>query len=133
MKSFALSLPYKNGLGIEGLCDVEIYRSDTVTVVIITEREDNEGPSVTNTIEIIASLVYRKHLFPYAPERIRWVEHYLERPMGKFEMAPESWDAVVFGEYDPKAREFRRPEWSRISPDDAWFNRILDMRARAEE
>jgi hypothetical protein len=68
------------------LCDIDVYSFEDVDMVVCTEREDNEGMSVTNAIEKIAEAVVVG--FALDPERLAWVEHYTNGIRG------ESWDGA---------------------------------------
>lgn len=58
--------------------DVEIrqmnHRPD-LFAVIMTERPDNQGSSITNSFEHLATKLHNQRLREVAPEKILWVEH----------------------------------------------------------
>jgi hypothetical protein len=76
---------YRDWKNAEGHCQVRIYagtkQSDQLPIVIVSEAADNDGPSITNTIEQIAAEV----LLRYLPGQdgleppVVLVEHYPDR------------------------------------------------------
>ena len=84
--------------------------------VLVTERDDNPGASVTNCAERIATQLLSKCpvIDPY---KIVWVEHYPERGDPR-DPLPPSWDRVFFT-WDPVMHVFRSPAWRHISQDEA--------------
>lgn len=61
---------YKGFHGCDCVCDLEIHRN----LVIATERDDNEGTSIINMAEQLATEVCKQ--FEINPHRLIWVEHY---------------------------------------------------------
>lgn len=88
-------------------CDVEVNGN----VVIVTERPDNKGMSITNAIEDIALKVCEVFSISYL--NLVLIEHYPERPGVCGE---ESFDLVTISKGVPK--------WRRITSEKAkkWFN-----------
>lgn len=61
---------YKGFHGCESVCNLEIHQN----LVIITEREDNEGTSITNMAEQLATAICDE--FDINPHNLIWIEHY---------------------------------------------------------
>jgi hypothetical protein len=94
-------------------CRLRIIEHGDKTIVIATELPDNHGTSITNCAEYLATLVVRQYeLFP---DRLIWIEHYLERSFGKYDRLAESYDLV---ELDWDGERFATPpRWKRITPE----------------
>jgi hypothetical protein len=58
--SYAGLCRYRDGLGRLCRCDLYVYRDGDAAVVVASEREDNPGPSITNTYEDLATGVWEK-------------------------------------------------------------------------
>ena len=88
------------------LCTVSIYVHRGHSCVMLTERSDNPGMSVTNAAEQLATeLVQHYHL---DPTKTRWIEHY-----PALYGAPETFDALSFTWHGKIART---PTWRRVTP-----------------
>jgi len=65
---------YRDWKSAEGHCRVRIYAgteaSGHLPIVILTEPNDNDGPSVTNTIEQIAAEVLTRYLPEHAQQPV---------------------------------------------------------------
>ena len=92
--------------GCACICELEIID----TLVIVSEMPENEGTSVTNFAEQLATLVCQE--FKIEPKHLIWIEHYPER--GDFRDFPESYDLVNFN-LNGKGI-FSNPRWTGISP-----------------
>ena len=79
---------YKGFGGCESQCDLEIHKN----LVIVTEIPENEGTSVTNVAEQLATQICEK--FKIDPSKLIWIEHYPER--GEWKDYDESYDLVQF-------------------------------------
>jgi hypothetical protein len=55
-----------------GFCEVEIIDCGPVIRVVITDPPENDGRSVTNGIEEVATGVYRAHLRHRKPGTVLW-------------------------------------------------------------
>ena len=95
--------------GCESVCNLEIHGS----LVIATEREDNEGTSITNMAEQLATKVCQS--FDITPGKLVWIEHYPEQPDIMYD---ENYSLVQFnlqgGTHFEKAFEFTTPRWVPI-------------------
>ena len=106
---------YKGFGGCDCVCNLEIHQN----LVIITEREDNEGTSITNMAEQLATAICQQ--FGIAPARLIWIEHYPPTMDGRFQMHAESWNLVFFNlrggghfDTDPMGFSFSNPRWVHI-------------------
>ena len=93
--------------GCACICDLEIIRN----LVIASEMPENEGTSVTNFAEQLATLVCQE--FEIAPEHLIWIEHYPERD-GVSRKYPENYDLVSF---NLDNGVFTSPRWTGITPE----------------
>ena len=74
-------------------CDIQILE-DTDShqhTIVMTERDDNPGLSITNSSERIATALVNEN--KWAPADCRWVEHYATTPSRP---APVTWDLVIY-------------------------------------
>lgn len=111
-----------------GRCRIRIYRPDLPVegsaardeaVVIATELPDNEGMSITNAAERIASEVISFHRLPTP---LVWVEHYEDGAHGT-EEDPHTFDSVTFSSYEiedlgaylgEQRRRIGEPSWKPL-------------------
>ena len=113
---------YKGFHGCRSICHLRLLRPVETgpaetgpAVAIFTEIDQNPGSSVTNRIEVLATLAWEFLQKPDPPPII--VEHYPNRGVhnthtGKWQF-PEQFDLV---EFDRKPDgSFVRPRWRRIS------------------
>ena len=119
------TLHFKGWQGCPSWCGIRIWADGPVGaaaptryVVVMTELTDNEGVSVTNAAEIIATVAFRTLLSRIDPEIITWIEHW--PPRGGRDPFPESFD-FVFLKYD--GSQFRLDAsathpWKRMGEDD---------------
>jgi hypothetical protein len=84
-----MSFPVPIRPGNVCVCNIELYRLNDYDVVVCTELPENEGMSVTNAAEKVATAVVDG--FDLEPERLIWIEHY--PVMGEFD---ETWDSCEF-------------------------------------
>ena len=115
---------YKGYHGVKSVCYLRLYQPQESSgqpkepkpaIAIFTELDSNAGTSVTNRIEVLATLVWE---FLQKPESAPVViEHYPNRGVhnthtGRWQF-PESFDIV---ELDRKqGGSFAKPRWRRIS------------------
>ena len=111
----AFRFDYRGYYGCKSHCTLEIYGN----LVIATEADDNEGTSITNMAEHLATRVC--HQFQIDPLKLVWIEHYLERGHEwMHKPIPESWDFVTFqqiAESNDGAPRCLKPKWNPIAPD----------------
>lgn len=73
---------YKGFHESKGHCHLEIYERGEddrhAILVVMTEMETNNGPSVTTCAETIATQVVQRYTLPLS--RTLWFEHYPARP-----------------------------------------------------
>ena len=118
-------LEYKGFHGCVSTCDLEIHNN----LVICSERGDNEGTSITNMAEHLATAICKP--FDITPRELIWIEHYRAEPSiersestrhsdvsGRFR---ETYSLVFFNltgggffSQDAKAFEFSNPRWVSI-------------------
>ena len=100
--------------GCVSVCNLEIYNN----LVICSERADNEGTSITNMAEHLATETISKQ-FDITPSQLIWVEHYPATFDSRgYELHAESWSLVFFnltgGNHFEKVFEFSNPRWVSI-------------------
>lgn len=86
-------------------CELKVYVHDKKheAVVIFCEVPSNQGTSVTNAAEHLASVVHEKVIgYNYKPESVTWVEHYPDS---------DTFDLVSF----KTSRPYTMPAWTRSS------------------
>ena len=98
---------YEGFHGCVCICDLEIIKN----LVIASEMPENEGTSVTNFAEQLATLVCQE--FEIEPKHLIWIEHYPERD-GVSRKYAESYDLVSFNLNGDGV--FSNPRWTGISP-----------------
>lgn len=86
-------------------CDCHCYIKVVGNAVLCTEAKDNEGTSITNMAETLATLVCREYDIPF--EEMTWVEHYEHeaRKSGLKDEVFNTYDLVTFTIVD-------RPSWA---------------------
>ncbi len=101
--------------GCQSVCRLEIWGADTATpVVLVTERLDNDGTSVTNWAEHLAEQVCREYRLD--PTLLWWLECYEREDDGDdyHDLSPHSqrseFDRVIF-QRAPGTR-LHSPEWT---------------------
>lgn len=109
------TLAYPGYHGCPSKCRIRLFRVDGAPVVVCTELEENNGTSVTNAAEMIATLVLNTLGRPSA---LTWVEHYPDRAFfGNKPMMREQFDLVEF-EWSGSAL-LHHPRWRRIPKEEA--------------
>ena len=116
---------YEGFHGCACICDLEI----TKNLVIVSEMPENEGTSVTNFAEQLATQVCRE--FEIQPKHLIWVEHYPERGDWKELGYPESYDLVSFNLNDNGV--FSNPRWTGITPAVVDAMRQMNVKAIGEK
>ena len=104
--------PYRGYHGCLSRCRLRVYEeSGTPPVVIVTERDDNPGTSITNRAEYLATAVWQMLERPEAG--MVWIEHYEDRALiGGKPLFKEKFDSVTF---TSTSRGFSDPRWKPIS------------------
>ncbi len=104
---------HKPKIGTPAACCLSILHSEEQTIVVFTELPDNEGMSVTNAAEDIATQVRRE--FGLDPDQTRWIEHYPERQHhvhNRIHIEPATYDEVIYTWDGYQASE---PTWRRLT------------------
>jgi hypothetical protein len=114
-----------------GRCRIRIYQhSGELPIVICTEPKDNEGMSITNSVEVIAAEVLTNHPDVFDPfalgpipgieydKSFIWIEHYLDGARGTPE-DPATFDLVTFSHYEPR-EVLRAGVWSKEIGEPSW-------------
>lgn len=100
---------YKGFHGCDSKCGLEIKSNGTKVTVILTELDDNSGTSVTNMVEQIATMVYRKYFAGVPAESIIWIEHYPPDPKSTITRHREgTFDKVIL---QWNGKRFSKPNW----------------------
>jgi len=99
-------------------CGLEIIQKGNKYIVILTELEDNEGTSVTNAIEDIATQIKNTRLANVNANDIIFIEHY-----EKIFDDKETYDVVTLS-YDEQLKRYFQPRWNRISDIQEFINSI---------
>ncbi|MHB8346009.1 MAG: hypothetical protein ACYDHM_02300 [Acidiferrobacterales bacterium] len=91
--------------------------------VILTELAENEGPSVTNAIERLASavcLMFPEELGQIPPTDVLWLEHYSSKLSYRGVRGGGEWDTVdlVSLSWDANPGRYRSPEWRQVAEND---------------
>ena len=108
---------YRGYHGVRSVCYLRLYQppSPRPAIVIFTELDRNPGTSVTNRIEVLATLVWEHLQKPEAAPVV--IEHYPNRGVHNIHtdkwQFPEHFDIVEFAR-KPDGY-FEKPRWRRIS------------------
>ena len=98
---------YRGYFRYDAHCYVEIRRGPEHSLLMITEAPDNQGTSVTNCAEGLASMLM--HQYKLDPARTTYLERYLYDGAGE----PELIDSVAF-QWN-KDNRASQPVWRRLS------------------
>ena len=93
-------------------CRVRIYKNGKKAFVLITEHLENEGLSVTNGIDRIATRI--SGMFPFRSNTV-WIEHYLDRHppgMKNDSMFDECFSIVTFA---TRRGSYFGPDWKHTT------------------
>lgn len=85
-------------------CGVTVFQCGTSPVIILTDL-DNEGLSVTNGIEFVATKIFKDYLTMTNPDKIIVIEHYPQtrnRQENSFYRVNMKWDVKKEAFYNPK-------------------------------
>lgn len=100
---------YKGYHNCNSVCGLTIIGN----TVIVTELNENQGTSITNMAEDLATKICKE--FNILPENLVWIERYSEDPTSFSKRLREgTYDLVSF---DFKNGEFSHPTWKNISED----------------
>lgn len=105
--------PYAAENGARSKCRVRIFlpqHPEEPPVVVVSELPNNEGQSITNSMEVIAGSVLEAYDFSaYSPPL--FIEH--SPPESSPGGEPESFDLVTFSDYEFRHRRLwgARQEW----------------------
>lgn len=118
---------YKGFHGCDSTCDLEIYNN----LVICSERGDNEGTSVTNMAEHLATAISKQ--FDITPRALIWIEHYRAEPTIERD---ETFSLVFFnltggGVFASNTFEFSNPRW--VSIEKGVVEALIDTHKEVEE
>lgn len=97
--------------------NVSIYSAHDRPLVILSEHPENNGLSVTNGYELMATLVYNAFLGSQLPSGIEWMEHYpaLSTDTG-IPVRSETFDRVSLT-WDDRHNRFDGANWDRLDPE----------------
>lgn len=109
---YEYTVPAANPKIHKGICVVDIAGYDNgVHCVIMAEHKNNQGISVTNACDRIATQLYTRYLANVRCERVVWLEHCPATRMHKAHM-----DLIQFRHEEPRpgAIVFSNPQWKRF-------------------
>ena len=107
---------YKGYHGVKSVCYLRLYQPEESrpAIAIFTELETNPGSSITNRIEVLATMVWEFLQRPENPPVV--VEHYPNRGVHNTHsdrwQFPEQFDLLEF-ERKPDG-SFEKPRWRRV-------------------
>jgi hypothetical protein len=112
-KTMDFSLRYRGYHGTPSCCRVRVWeQAGKPPVVLATELESNAGTSVTNRIEVIATMVYQ--MLERPETGLVFIEHYEERTWtGGRTLLPERFARVEM-EWT-RNKGFVSPRWSTLT------------------
>jgi hypothetical protein len=98
---------FKGFHNFPSICGVDLFYSMGKNIIVFTELPENEGTSVTNAFELIATQYYNYRGLDKDEFPIIWIEHYPASENHK-----ETYDWV---ELEYKNHEFFGPNWKPMS------------------
>lgn len=108
---------YRGYHGVKSVCYLRLYqpKEPRPAIAIFTELDQNPGTSITNRIEVLATLAWEFLQKPTAPPIV--IEHYPNRGLhnthtGRWQF-PESFDFVELSRKPDGS--FEKPKWRRTS------------------
>lgn len=101
---------YEPWPGNKSQCRVRIYTHGDQNLVILEEMNGNQGMSVTNYSEELATELARKYRLD--PAKTTWIEHYPKGLWYREKDTPEEWDVITYAWENGKASD---PHWRRIA------------------
>ena len=98
-------------------CELVFFNFPDKVVIIMSEHPENQGMSVTNASEYIATQILNNpelmRQFPHLTRHnVQFVEHYSQAARGAGYMA--TWDVVSY-EWNEERQEFYNPSWRPCS------------------
>lgn len=119
--------------GCESVCDLEIHQN----LVIFSSRPDNEGTSLTNMAEQLATDICKP--FDITARDLIWIEHYREESDERGHIWREERFSLVcfnltgggFFSENEKAFEFSNPRW--VSVEKSVVDALIDTHREPEE
>ena len=112
------ALRYRAANGFGATCGVELLDlAPGVVGLALCEPPDHHGPSITNNVEIAATLAVRR--LRLNPARTVCLEHY---PAGNCGREAATWDYVRFGrvEHDAAGVVLADPDWRPLRTPEQW-------------
>ncbi len=103
----SMDCTFKGFWNAKSKCRIDIEHNKNKTKVILTELKENQGTSVTNMVEHLATMTKHQFLHETPAEKIEWIEHY--------EMRGESFDKVEMLWDDER---FSNPKWRPLKSKD---------------
>ena len=107
---------YKGYHGVKSVCYLRLYqpKEPRSPIAIFTELENNPGSSITNRIEVLATMAWEFLQRPESPPNV--VQHYpgrgvLNTHTGRWQF-PEQFDLLEFERKTDGS--FVKPRWQRI-------------------
>ena len=102
----------------ESKCKIDLIRFNSGKgIIIMSEMEENEGTSITNASEQIATEIVKKYFLPV--EDFKFIETY-----------PYHWkeQGIEFDEvkYNWNGKDFEHPHWRRIKKDEDLYKLLID-------
>lgn len=88
---------YKGFHGCDSICDIKVYEN----IVVATELNDNQGTSITNMAEVIATDIAKKYYIKM--RKLIWLETYNNPPLNNR------------AHFDIKNNRFTDPAWEPIT------------------
>lgn len=108
---------FKGVGGCDSRCLIRVYkgvgRDLGMTVVIATQLVEDQGTSITDWAEHLATEIARKHSI--SPNRLIWIEHY---PEGRGPHGVEGEEHYRRAAFEADGRELREPEFHGLDKTD---------------
>ena len=119
---------YKGFHGCDSHCLISMYEHEVRTVIVCQEADDNEGTSITNMAEHIATYVCRDYEIDMG--NMIWIEHYPPRKDSVLRPEPDgSWDLCWFTIVETPARGYwDEPKGKNVFVSPRWFNLAVEIK-----
>ena len=105
LNGYTIPYEFKGFHGCNSICNISLWNNDERAVVVFHERDDNEGTSITNMSEHLATEI--KNIFlPYFDDKaIHWFEHYCYT-----DIFHDTWDEITYEtQHEKYAHPKRKP------------------------